>query len=606
MVLFSILQSNTKLASRHRLHAAALAGVFVIVAAVLLFLGSRQFIGYDGYLHIFVARQDRWPNFWQEVLDNAHPPLFYVLLRLTASWLGAHLLAYRLISIVAMVASTWLLAAVVRRTTSDRALAIVAAAAFGLSYSALTIGIEVRAYSLGTAFTLAACVLYLDWLKRPAHRLSASRHLGFAFMLTAAVLTHYSAFFFMVAAIAMPPILALGDRGWRRRLLAKVSSKPAATAVMFGMPVAAAAIAYSVHVVRWAGRLFMPENMFDPTRETGAAFLLRQTVNLAGLLLPGGNEFVAGISDWWQWLSLAVLGGLSLVGMAGLGRSGTPRVGAVLVVMLASMVALNAAGGLAARYPYGGPLRHEFFLFTFAVAGFFTLLEAARRGLWCRFASRRLWVPSVACGVLASVALWTSTFRIVPEYQLPEQAQINRFKEVVVSPQAVLTDQFSFIQFFRHHHTWQWSLAGEWRTQAVRQVWLLRRDRKSLKVCRDIQWSMDMSSVASYRSVADCLEKSGASRVALFRAQWPPGDTSKISLPVDSLSAQEDLTLLVLVSDGGNVYAEFARREPEAAAGRITIVRATYGANCQAEDGNATAPVRRRCDSKSKRARPYY
>jgi hypothetical protein len=585
-----------------RRSALVLAALLTVTAAVLVFLGSRQFIGYDSYWHVFIARQDRWPNFWQEVRDNAHPPLFFLLLRLAAAWLGPTFLAYRAVSIAAMVASTWLIAAIVRRTTCSRGLAIAAAAAFGLSYNAVNIGIEVRAYSLASAFMLAACVFYIDWLRTPAHRLTIAPHVGFALTLTAAVVSSYSTFFFMTAAVGTPAVLAVVDRGWRRRLMAKFSSRPAATALMFGPPFVVAAIAYYLHVIRWAGGLnHVPEHMFDATRETVVAFLWRNTLNLAAILVPGGDEFVAGLHNWRQWAFVAVIAGMSLLGLTRLVRTRRVGPGAVAVLLLGMMVALNAVAGLASRYPYGGVLRHEFFLVPFAVTGFFTLIDAARRSVRGAFRSRALWAAAATCGILASVASWTSTFRIAPEALF--QAQMDRFKATARDPDAVLVDLFTFINFFSHHHDWQWRLDGEWPKDAVRQVWLVEKDSRRQKLCRENrQWAMDMANVATYWSLEQCAEKSRTSRVALFRTQWslqqPSWDTAKTSQFVEALSRKAELTPIILAGDSGDVYAEFA--VSNSLAGRISVTRATYGANCRAAEGNATAAVRNRCDGRSR------
>jgi len=586
-----------------RRSALALAALLTVTAAVLVFLGSRQFIGYDSYWHVFIARQDRWPNFWLEVRDNAHPPLFFLLLRLAASWLGASFLAYRVVSIAAMVTSTWLIAAIVRRTTGSRGLAIASAAAFGLSYSAVNMGIEVRAYSLASAFMLAACVFYVDWLRTPAHRLTIAPHAGFALTLTAAVVSSYSTFFFMAAAIGAPLVLAAIDRGWRRRLIAKVSARPAETALMFGAPFAAAALAYYLHVVRWAGgRLnHVPEHMFDPARESAVAFLWRNTLNLTAIFVPGGDEFVGGLYNWRQWAFIAVIGVVSVAGLARLGRTRRIGPGAVAVLLITMMVALNAVAGLASRYPYGGVLRHEFFLVPFAVTAFFTLIDAARRGLRGAFGSRALWTALAACGVLASVASWTSTFRIAPEALF--QAQMDRFRETVRDPEAVLVDQFTFINFFSHHHDWRWRLDGEWPKDAVRQVWIVETGPRSQKLCRENrQWAMDMSHVGTYWSLEQCAQKSRTSRVALFRTQWslqrPSWDTTKTLQFVETLARKTELTPVVVATDGGDVYADFA--VSNALSGRISVTRATYGANCRATEGNATAAVRNRCDGRSR------
>jgi hypothetical protein len=160
----------------------------------------------------------------------------------------------------------------------------------------------------------------------------------------------------------------------------------------------------------------------------------------------------------------------------------------------------------------------------------------------------------VACGVLASVASWTSTFRMQPQALF--QPQMDHFRRLVPSPKAVLLDQFTFINFFSHHHDWQWRLGGEWVGQSVWQAWLVSKDDKRVAVCRDTQWSLDMTNVATYDSVVECGQRSGVGRVAIFRTHWwdaPP----TIAVFDHALAAENGLAPTVLGADGNDVYAEF-------------------------------------------------
>jgi hypothetical protein len=547
--------------TRGRAYAAALAAVLSLTAVVLVFLGSREFIGYDSYWHVFIARQDRWPNFWHEVRDNAHPPLFYLLLRVASWWLGSTLLVYRAVSIAATVAATGLVAAIVRRTTSNRPLAVVAAAAFGFAYGVIMPGLDVRAYALCAAFTLLAFLFHLDWLRAPARRQSTGIFAGFALSATLAVLTHYSTFFFLAAVIATPIVLALVSRAWRRRLVAKISMRPLATGSMFGVPIIVAATAYALHVGLWGGgRLgHVPEYMFNPAAESPGQFLLRNTLNLAAIVLPGGNEFIPGIYNAQQRFAIAALGGICLVGVFQLRRARAARLAAVPLVVAAVMIALNAVGGLAHRYPYGGAARHEFFVVPFVLVGFFGLIEVVRRGLPRRYSGRAISAAVVACGVVASVASWTSTFRMQPEALF--QPQMTRFRSLVASPRAVLVDQFTFINFFSHHHDWEWRLSGEWIGEAVWQVWSVRKGDRTMAVCRDTQWSLDVSNIATYDDVIECGQRSDVRRIAVFRTQWelqrPAWDTTKTDRFVATLADQDGLKPTALGADDGNVYAEF-------------------------------------------------
>jgi hypothetical protein len=295
--------------------------------------------------------------------------------------------------------------------------------------------------------------------------------------------------------------------------------------------------------------------MFNPATETPWGFLARNSLNLVAIVVPGGDEFVAGIYNSVQRLSIAVLGVIALTGLVQLVRGRAPRLAAVPLVATAIMVALNAAAGLTRRYPYGGAARHEFFLVPFVIVGFFSLIEAARRGLPRRLSRRRLTTVAAAVGVLASVASWTSTFRIQREALFLRQ--MNQFRTLVPSPQAVLLDQFSFINFFSHYHDWQWRVGGEWSGQAVAQVWSVAKADKRMAVCRETQqWSFDMKNVATYDSVVECGQRSGVGRVAMFRTHWwdtPPA----IAVFDRRLAAENGLTATAFGTDGNDVSAEF-------------------------------------------------
>src|SRR5262245_16645886 len=88
--------------SRKQWTATSLTALIVILCAtalVLFGLAVRQFVSYDGFWHVFIARQETWPDFWREVVGNAHPPLYYLALGVAIKALGTSFLAYRAISI---------------------------------------------------------------------------------------------------------------------------------------------------------------------------------------------------------------------------------------------------------------------------------------------------------------------------------------------------------------------------------------------------------------------------------------------------------------------------------------------------------------------------
>jgi hypothetical protein len=583
-----------------RLYWIILALVLATTAGVLFFLAGKQRVSYDSHWHVFIARQDIWSNFWLEVYNNAHPPLFYLLLRATASFLGLNILAYRLVSVISMVISTALIAMIVRRTTFSTMLAIGAAAAFGLSFNAVMIALEVRAYALCTAFILGACVFYVDWLKRPAHRLPVWNPIGFAAALTGALLSNYCAFFFLAAAMITPVICALIDSTWRRRLARKIAAHPMATIMMFCVPAAIAGTAYYVHVNLWPGArlVHVGQFLFDPARETRMMFLARNTANLVRLFLPQPATVLYAVVG--SWLSIGVVAVVCSFGVARLVWTRSVGVGSHLTLMFVVMLSLNAVAGLAARYPYGGEFRQEFFLVPFGVVIFFGLVRVLWRSLPSFAGATPIWAGVIALGVCTSVLSWMLVLRIsaVPLFQ----QQMDRFNDVLGMPKVVLVDQFSLINFFAHHHDWQWKLLQQRSNHPMWQVWLLQRNSENVKLCRDRHWALDMSKPESYSSIEKCLEDTHADRVAVFRTQLPGApllwDPSKTSIFAYTLGDQAGLTLTVLEGTDGDVFAEFIPLNQQPGIGRINVIAATYGDSCWAPVGNATLPLQRDCERK--------
>lgn len=542
---------------RARAYALSLGVVLAASAIALVLIGRRQAIDYDSYWHVFIARQDRWPNFWREVRDNAHPPLFYFMLRAASALFGPHMLVYRLVSIASTVAATIGIAAIVRRTTVNRTLAVLAAAAFGLSSGAIATGLEVRAYSMCAALTMTAFVFYLDWFRSRPGRRSRRAAAGFAIAASAAVLTHYSTFFFLAAAVATPFALAIVSLRWRRRIGRHAYQQPVATALMFAAPLAVAVGAYAVHVVLWGGgRLgHVPAFMFNSTTETAWQFLRRNTANLAAILVPGGSEFVAGIHNTVHRGALAFLCALGAAALTQIGRRRAPRLAPIPVIVLIVMIALNAVGGLTYRYPYGGAARHEFFLVPFAVVVVFTFVETLRRSLPRAFANRRLTAALVAGAVAASIASWVSMFQL--QEQAMYQTEMDHFRRAVSAPRAVLLDQFSFIIFFSHYHDWIWRAGDDTPGHGVRQVWSVSKGDARMAICRDgQQWSFDMADAYTFDTVLECGQRSGVGRVAIFRMHWweavaPTGFVN------DALAAADGLSQTAIVSDGDSLSVEF-------------------------------------------------
>jgi hypothetical protein len=569
--------------------------VLGLTAGLLSQLASRQFVGYDSYWHVFIARQEHWWSFWQEVLANAHPPLYYLALKVGIWLLGPSHFAYRAISIAAVLVGSVCLALIVERVTRSALAGLIAAAGFGLSYNSAVNALEVRAYTLSVALLLVAFWAYLDWVRTPPHRFPGWKRGVFAGMLVAALLTHYASFFFLAAALGTPVLLWLIDARWRRRLVAESRQHLTGLVVMFGVPLTVALAAYAAHAALWAhGLTHVADFMFDPARETVVEFLIRTTQALAVLFLPTS----LGPGPW----SLAAVGAVvGVISWLTLRRRGRTRARVVPLAFLGLMAALNMVAAVAHRYPYGGEARQEYFLFPFAVMSLVLAAERVRTMLPAGLA-RSGWSGILGLILAWSVWSWTTAFPWTPNY--PMRNQLDTLRSSFGVPGAVLVDQFNFINLYADYHDWNWSLDRQEAHRSAWQIWRVSKGPTGFRVCRDGRWQLDLSQGDTYFALADCLEMSGADQVVVFRPQqaefratWNVADTVTLAR---AFAPRVGLHPEVVRVEGEDVYAAFRSANGRLLSPRpITVLEATYGASCRVPGGNLSAAVRAACDGRS-------
>ena len=567
-------------------------GLGLIVALITLVLGYlsiHQFVGYDSYWHVFIARQETWSAFWQEVVDNAHPPIFYLALGIVIKLFGFSLLSYRLLSIVGILAATLVIARIVWRLTRNSVLSVLSATAFGLSYSATIMGLEVRAYSLGVAIILLAFALYLDWLAAWPTPMARWKYVAFATTTAIAIATSYQAFFFLVAAIVTPVVLSVLCWRGRASAVAEVRRYAYDAPLMFGLPVLAAVALYVVHYRpgSWGERLaYVPSFMFDVAQDPSIShFLSRNGEALAALFMPTIGNVSPGL--------IGVL--LAGAGICLTIRNKSSETAAPLV-LLCVMLVMNIMAGFARRYPFGGELRQEFFLFPFIIISAFVAADPIRFRVGTTRAGRALWTTILAALVSLNILSWLVNF---PVYHQPLlQGQIDRFRGLFGFPPAIDVDQFNFINLFAHHHDWSWHLQAQTEGN-LWQVWQVSKEGRKFFVCRQREWQLDFSQQTFYRDLLRCQRRTNADEIAVFRPQqggfkpnWNVGATNKIA---KASALEVGLEAQHIVIEGLDVYASFRPLSSNAVA-RISIVEASYGLNCGAPSGNATAILAEECE----------
>src|ERR1700730_3561257 len=162
-----------------------------------LYLGSTQFIEYDGYWHVFIAAQDDWQQFRSEYNSNFHPPLFYLLLKLAIQF-GRTRLVYRAISLAAGIAAIFVIGQIAKKISLVSYMPAFAALAYGISLPSIIISCEVRSYMLSVFFVLASFYYFLDLLQ-PDAKIPARSRMLFALHAILAGYSHYGAFFYIFA-----------------------------------------------------------------------------------------------------------------------------------------------------------------------------------------------------------------------------------------------------------------------------------------------------------------------------------------------------------------------------------------------------------------------
>ena len=117
------------------------------IPRVYLGLTAHTWLDYDGYWHLFIARQDNWDAFLWEYRFNVHPPLVFLLLK-TVSFFGHHVLVYRSVSILTGIASVFVVGKIAQKVCSHPLVAPITALAFALSWTPTKMSLVMQAYML--------------------------------------------------------------------------------------------------------------------------------------------------------------------------------------------------------------------------------------------------------------------------------------------------------------------------------------------------------------------------------------------------------------------------------------------------------------------------
>jgi len=532
-----------------------------------LYLGATQYIEYDGYWHIFIATQDDWQQFRWEYNSNFHPPLFYLLLRM-AIRLGHTRLAYRAISLVTGVAAIFVIGQIAKKLSKVSYTPAFAALAYGIALPSIIISCEVRSYMLSVFFILASFYYFLDLLQTDAKVPARSRML-FALNAILAGYSHYGAFFYIFAcglAALLFYVFLLKPRPWNRLALDLGT---------FGLVAAALAYVFFTHAQPHA---VIAEHLHSHYFQAGGQeslmdFLLRNSYELFNLFSPIPmrtlGEFcvvlaiLAAAACWLVYLVRHLHERKDAVAMA------------TVMVTLATLVSIMASG-VGGKYPFGGALRQQFFIFPFMVLCGSVLLDRVVSQI--RDQKRALTLIIIA--VAGTAITWSLAFARYPNIQTDlGTTQMNRFRQSFPAPAAVYVDQYSLINFFTHYHDWVWHFVSRGIAAPGVDTYSVSRGKSRMMLLRDkMRWNLDFSEPALYRDFARCIRSDALPSLTTYAvrpavAQDSVEQESKIAKQIISMASAESLCVKKMVIQQDIFFSEFKTGQCETEIDSLTKCR---------------------------------
>jgi hypothetical protein len=333
--------------------------------AARIVVASRSYLNPDEALHYLLLNEPSLFLAYKASLTNAHPPLIYLLLYI-CHFVSHSELMLRLPSILAGTAFCWFTFKWIR-TLFGEAAGLIAVILAAFSPTLIALSAEVREYAL-LLCCMAAALYFLE--RAFAHKSVSSMWL-FSVCLYLAILSHYSAAFFCLAA-GVSALARISDSGYPRKIISAwvIGQMGALTIYVF---------LYVTHLSKIRNNLAVWGTAFGGTfyrfdQESIFHFTKQNTWNIFQFLFA--QPYVAGT----MLIGFVAGTGFLLLKdfMPSAGR-GAPRHASIYVLLPFFAVWAAAVAGI---YPYIGS-RHTAVLIPSAIAAAsFLFASVSRQKLW--------------------------------------------------------------------------------------------------------------------------------------------------------------------------------------------------------------------------------
>jgi hypothetical protein len=524
--------------------------ISLLSAVPRIALGMSQFIQYDGFWHLFIATQDRWSQFYLEWSRDAHPPLYYLLLRAVASLGHSHLL-YRLPSIIPGIAGVYLLGRIAGRVFENKWIALLAATAFAFSISYIDLTIDLRGYPLALCFILCAFDQFLHFC------CYGTSMLAFGILTGLAISAEYFSILFFLACTIAALIYALRAPDFRSIALRAVRAHPAKAVAAPAIPTLVTAVLFVIHINTHQ----IPQNnvleFYWDQQSSAVLFVLAQLRNELNYFLP--VEF--GEPAAFLAFCVGAVGVVAFVILRSRKTEGlVTTIPALMLVLLLSELIVFA---LLRLYPFGGLVRQQSIIFPFLLMTGFGMLDWVLTKIPVRAVRSAILLLTAGCIAWSSTYNWGIPWRSVVELRTTEY---ENFRRVAPGPEAVLTDQYSLIAFYTHVHKWKWRLHSSFSVPEPMQTYEVRKDGQKFTVLRDVNaWNFDLTDPAFYATVSASMRAASLTSVDLFLLKQLPVKTDVNGLEhqkqaIRSLAANAGLLADVRFYNAGEAYVHFSAK----------------------------------------------
>jgi hypothetical protein len=492
--------------------------LFITAAALLirLYVGSREFMDFDEWQQVFMASVPRWIDLKYELRNEAHPPVFYILLKALLAF-GSGKLWYRCLAIVPGVGSVFLVGMIGRKVFRFSSVALLCAGAMALSTAT---------FSADSALAVGC---------------------------------HYFAALFLLPCLLVS--LFFECRSCQSPVVCGRKVTPTRTwglTLSLTLPLCAFVYFYLKYIQNFNLQGHPGEEFYWrlAVNETWRTFLLRNFQNFMNLFSP-----VQFQSQLVLLLVLAVLGiGSIFVFLKSRREEHTKyRYRAIPAFFVAIIVLELMILSLAGKYPFGGLVRHQYIAGPFLVLATFSVVDDVLSLLTSGF---RVVLLTVVALLIAShmIVAWPGII-VYPDGPKLYSWAFDHYQSSFPQAQAVYVDHWGVIGYYMNTDNRKRRFVRGIPGIAFIDQYRMAGPSGGIDIFYDkSRYNLDLSDPMLYTSFATCLTESGIKQLTLFfltPGDVPIADPNALRNTIIERAADQGLSATRVIIDHTAVYAGF-------------------------------------------------